>query len=109
MDALEAKDATDAAATSAESAMLSQRASVLRATLMAHYTAHAPTEVHKVETLVARVVGGPRSEVGGLVLGGVLWTEAELYAIVERKYGAAVVEVAAAEAAPAQPTQAPKF
>lgn len=45
-----------------------------------------------METLVARVVGGPPSSVGGMVLGGVLWSEEELYAKVAAKYGG-VVEV----------------
>lgn len=74
--------------------MHSQRAEELRATLTAYYTTHAPEEVDKVENLVARVVGGPPSEVGGMVLGGVLWTEEELYAKVEAKYGVAVTVAA---------------
>jgi hypothetical protein len=81
--------------------MQSERAYHLRATLTSYYATHAPAELDerhaddrtrivKVENLVARVVGGPPSNVGGLVLGGVLWTEAELYAKVAAKYGVAV-------------------
>lgn len=39
-------------------AMGSARAEVLRQTLTAYYTQHAPADVAKVEALVARVVGG---------------------------------------------------
>ena len=45
----------------------------------------------KVDNLVARVVGGPPSMVGGVVLGGVLWAQEDvLFGKLEAKYGAAV-------------------
>jgi methylase of polypeptide subunit release factors len=82
-------------------AMQTPRAADLRATLQAYYAAHAPKEeLAKVENLVARLVGGPPSEVGGMMLGGVLWPEeGQLYAKLQAKYGAPVVPVAAAVAA----------
>ena len=43
-----------------------------------------------MDDLVARVVGGPPSNVGGVVVGGVLWTETELFAKLEAKYQAPV-------------------
>merc|ERR1712166_1473922 len=55
--------------------MQTERADALRQTLTDYYKQHAPEEIAKVENLVARVVGGPPSEVGGMVVGGVLWEE----------------------------------
>ena len=72
------------------SAMQSTRANSLRVTLAQYYSKHAPDEVAKVEGLVARVVGGPPTEVGGMVLGGVMWSEEELFDKIEAKYGAHV-------------------
>mmetsp|Transcript_19823 Transcript_19823/g.29134 ORF Transcript_19823/g.29134 Transcript_19823/m.29134 type:complete len:80 (+) Transcript_19823:2-241(+) len=66
----------------------SERAQLLRSALTAYYTAHAPDNLDNVEALVSRVVGGPPSLVGGMILGGILWTEAELFAKIEAKYGA---------------------
>ena len=101
-----------AAAADAEAAMTSSRAVALRCTLTAFYQAHAPEETAsdpaKVEHLVARVVGGPRCEIGGMVVGGVLWSEAELFVKLEAKYGAKVVEVDAAAAAAAIDGTAPR-
>lgn len=83
--------------------MTSSRAVALQCTLTAFYQAHAPEETAsdpaKVEHLVARVVGGPRCEVGGMVVGGVLWSEAELFVKLEAKYGAKVVKIDTAAAA----------
>ena len=70
--------------------MRSGRACLLRHILLAYFRAHAPEGVHKVENLVARVVGGPPSEVNGMVVGGVLWDEATLFGKLEAKYGARV-------------------
>jgi hypothetical protein len=71
--------------------MQSGRAILLRQILTAYFTKHAPDSVHKVENLVARVVGGPPSALGGVgVVGGVLWDEVELFAKLEAKYGARV-------------------
>ena len=72
------------------SAMQSMRANALRLTLTRYYTKHAPNELAKVENLVARVVGGPPTKVGGMVLGGVMWSEEELFEKVKAKYGAEV-------------------
>ena len=45
----------------------------------------------QVEDLVARVVGGaPTVTEGGVTVGGVLWTEMELFGKLEAKYGARV-------------------
>ena len=63
---------------------------LLRQTLGVYYKQHAPEEIGKVENLVARVVGGPPSEVGGMVVGGVLWEEEELFGKIESRYGAKV-------------------
>eukprot|EP01051_Picozoa_sp_SAG22_P015674 SAG22_NODE_2083_length_3036_cov_7.310861_4_plen_102_part_00 len=71
-------------------AMTTARAERLRATLTAYYATHNTEEISKVEALVARVVGGPPGEVGGMVIGGVLWSEDELFEKVEAKYGAKV-------------------
>lgn len=70
------------------SAMITADAHRLRATLTEFYSTHAPDGIHKVEDLVARVVGGPPCEVGGVTVGGILWTEPELFAKLEEKYGA---------------------
>ena len=67
------------------------REEVLRKTLTTFYGTYAPEEVGKVNNLVQRVVGGPPSEVGGIVVGGVLWTEEELFAKLEDKYGGKVI------------------
>ena len=73
------------------SALHSKRAITLRLTLTQYYSKHAPEEVAKVENLVARVVGGPPTEVGGgMVLGGIMWSEEELSEKIEAKYGAKV-------------------
>ena len=67
------------------------RAMMLRLVLLAYYAANAPEDAYKVESLVARVVGGPPTTVeGGVVVGGVLWSEAELFAKLEAKYGVQV-------------------
>ena len=74
-----------------DSLMQSVRADLLRKALLAFYTKQAPAEVEKVENIVARVVGGPPSSIGGMVVGGVLWDEEELFAKLEAKYGGKVV------------------
>ena len=66
------------------------RAESLRRTLTAYYTTHGPENLPNVEALVGRVVGGPPSEVGGMVVGGVLWSEEELFEKIEAKYGVKV-------------------
>ena len=64
------------------------RARLLRAILTGYFAKHAPEGMHKVNDLVARVVGGPPSQVDGVgVVGGVLWDEAELFRKLEAKYG----------------------
>ena len=71
--------------------MQSGRAQLLRHVLRDYYRKVAPVAAEeRVEDLVARVVGGPPSEVGGALVGGVLWSEAELFAKLEAKYGAKV-------------------
>ena len=71
--------------------MRSGRACVLRHILLSYFRKHAPGGVSRVETLVARVVGGAPSAVPGVgVVGGVFWTESELFAKLEAKYGAKV-------------------
>ncbi len=76
-----------------DSAMQTREAIQLRQTLTAYYEQNAPDNLDNVEALVARVVGGPPSAVGGLGVGGVLWTKRELFDKIEAKYGPAVVEV----------------
>lgn len=72
-------------------AMQSGRACRLRRVLTAYFAKHAPDSAHKVENLVARVVGGPPCALDGIgVVGGVLWDEAELFGKLEAKYGARV-------------------
>ena len=72
-------------------AMSGGRARLLRAILTSYFAKHAPEGVHKVESLVARVVGGPPTPVEGVgMVGGVLWSEPELFAKLEAKYGARV-------------------
>jgi len=66
--------------------MHTSRAESLRQSLQSHYSHYAPTETSKIETLISRVVGGPPSSVAGLTLGGVLWTEHELFSKIEAKY-----------------------
>ena len=82
-----------AAATEAQrAAMASTRAETLRRALATFFAKVALTpqeRSEKVENLVARVVGGPPSCVGGMVLGGVLWSEAELFVKLSAKYGEA--------------------
>ena len=71
-------------------AMQSGRARLLRNILTCHFERHVPDGLYKVEDLVARVVGGPPTAVegsGGTIVGGVLWSEAELFAKLEAKYG----------------------
>ena len=64
------------------------RARLLRAILTGYFAKHAPEGMHKINDLVARVVGGPPSQVDGVgVVGGVLWDEAELFQKLEAKYG----------------------
>ena len=70
--------------------MQSGRAQLLRHVLTNFYRKHAPADQGKVDDLVARVVGGPPSNVGGAVVGGILWSEAELFEKLEAKYGAKV-------------------
>jgi len=77
--------------------METSRAQRLHQTLTAYYTLHCPENLSNVEALVARVVGGPASSVGGVVVGGVLWTEAELYEKVEAKYGVPVTVASGSE------------
>jgi hypothetical protein len=74
-----------------ESAMNSPAAHEIRSQLTAYYSIHAPANLENIDALVARVVGGPPSEVGGMMLGGVLWEKWELYAKIESKYGHPVV------------------
>jgi hypothetical protein len=84
-----------------QEAMQSERATILRATLTQYYALHAPDEIGKVENLVARVVGGPPSDVGGVVLGGILWAqEEELFGKLKAKYGAEVAPVLSSEVVP---------
>jgi hypothetical protein len=71
-------------------AISSERAQRLTHTLTAYYTAHGPENLGNIPALVARVVGGPPSVVGGIVVGGMLWTEEDLFAKMEAKYGAKV-------------------
>ena len=76
-------------------AMASTRAETLRRALATYFAkvldllATPEERCEKVENLVARVVGGPPSCVGGMVLGGVLWSEAELFVKLAAKYGEA--------------------
>ena len=70
--------------------MRTERAQQLRQVLRDYYTKHAPDNVDKADELVARVVGGPPTSVGGTVVGGILWTEEELFEKLEAKYGAKV-------------------
>jgi hypothetical protein len=70
--------------------MHSGRARLLRSILLNFFQKHAPEGLHKVEDLVARVVGGAPTHAGGVVVGGVLWSEQELFAKLEAKYGAKV-------------------
>ena len=80
-----------ATATPAQAAaMRSGRAMLLRHLLQCYFRANAPEALPKVENLVARVVGGAPSVVEGVGVGGVLWTEAELFRKLEAKYGAKV-------------------
>ena len=71
--------------------MQSERAQTLRETLTIFFQKNAPNvlaeEEHKVENLVARVVGGPPAAVGGMVVGGVMWSENELFVKLTAKYG----------------------
>jgi len=67
------------------------RESLLRAALIEFYITYAPDEVGKVGNLVQRVIGGPPTEVGGITVGGILWTEEELFGKLEDKYGGKVV------------------
>ncbi len=71
-------------------ALSSERAQRLTHTLTAYYTAHGPENLGNIPALVARVVGGPHSTVGGMVVGGKWWSEEELFAKMEAKYGAKV-------------------
>jgi len=79
-----AREATEAAWAAAMSSADAQR---LRSILTEFYSTNAPDGIHKVEDLVARLVGGPPCEVGGVTVGGILWTEPELFAKLESKYG----------------------
>jgi hypothetical protein len=83
-----------------QQAMQSARARTLRSTLTAYYLNHIPADEYggtagvasKVDNLVARVVGGPPSAVGGVMLGGVLWADENiLYSKLEAKYGKKVL------------------
>ena len=68
--------------------MQSGRAMMLRLVLLSYYAKVAPEKADNVESLVARVVGGPPTMVeGGTAVGGVLWTEAQLFAKLEENYG----------------------
>lgn len=71
-------------------AISSERAQRLTRTLTDYYSAHGPENLENVAALVARVVGGPPSLVGGMMVGGILWTEEELFAKIEAKYGVKV-------------------
>ena len=71
-------------------AMESGRARLLRHILSCYFRKHAPDSIHKVEALVARVVGGAPTVTQGVTVGGVLWTEMELFGKLEAKYGAKV-------------------
>lgn len=68
----------------------SGRAHLLRSVLTQYYKKHAPEALEKIEGVIARVVGGPPSSVGGVFVGGVLWTEKALFEKLEAKYGAPV-------------------
>ena len=70
--------------------MQSGRANLLRSLLTAYFSKHVPEGVHKVEDLVARVVGGPPTMAGGAMVGGAIWTEEELFGKLEAKYGVPV-------------------
>mmetsp|Transcript_45087 Transcript_45087/g.75228 ORF Transcript_45087/g.75228 Transcript_45087/m.75228 type:complete len:91 (+) Transcript_45087:131-403(+) len=72
----------------------SQRTAALTRTLTAFYTAHGPENLGNVAVLVARVVGGAPSLVGGNMVGGILWTEEELFSKIEAKYGVKVERAA---------------
>jgi hypothetical protein len=88
---VEAAAASAGAGAGTFAAMRSGRAQLLRHILHGYYSEHAPDGLHKVEDLVARVVGGPPTVAGdGSVVGGCLWTEHELFARLEEKYGAKV-------------------
>jgi hypothetical protein len=79
--------AMESQSTRQEDKMASPSAEALRRKLQTFYAKYAPDEAAKVENLVARVVGGPPSEVGGMLVGGVLWSEDELFEKLEAKYG----------------------
>lgn len=82
------RSTTAAASSPGSLAMQSGRARLLRHILLAYFRKHVPEGVHKVEDLVARVVGGAPTAVEGVgLVGGVLWSEAELFAKLEAKYG----------------------
>ncbi|EOD30059.1 hypothetical protein EMIHUDRAFT_462926 [Emiliania huxleyi CCMP1516] len=87
----EVRAAAEAGAAERCRAMQSGRAMLLRRILADYFAEHAPDGSHKVENLVARVVGGPPTALDGVgVVGGVLWDEAELFSRLEAKYGAKV-------------------
>ena len=87
----EVRAAVEAGAAERCRAMQSGRAMLLRRILADYFAEHAPDGSHKVENLVARVVGGPPTALDGVgVVGGVLWDEAELFSRLEAKYGAKV-------------------
>ena len=70
---------------------LETKTKLLTQTLTTFYTKYAPNELindsTKVENLVLRVLGGKASKLaGGMVVGGILWTEEELYSKLEEKY-----------------------
>ena len=71
--------------------LITQHLQLLNAAFCAFYTTHAPDNIANVEELVARVVGGPPTSVSGVSVGGSLWTEEELCAKLEAKYGAKLV------------------
>ena len=76
---------------SQDRAMRTGRANLLRRILTNYFSEHVPNGVHRVEDLVARVVGGPPTSVGGgPMVGGTLWTEQELFQKLEAKYGVKV-------------------
>ena len=63
------------------------------AILESYYKREAPENLDNLEAIVARVYGGPASNVGGMVIGGVWWTEKELFEKLEAKYGVPVIAI----------------
>ena len=62
----------------------------LRNKLTQYYLIHCPNNLDNIEALVARVVGGPPSQIGDTMVGGILWSEEELLTKIAAKYGSPV-------------------